>query len=223
MVDEKPNKINDEIDEKFAESETKKSSEPEEPIMAEPMNKPGNVITNFINDWKSWGTAKQLLSIVCVCCIGIILFAMIFGGGTPDANTSQANDSSDSNSVKNTSDSNNDNSANDKDSSTEDTFSKDKCKEIDFKQLNKNPDRYFGEPLKFSGRVMQIQEDNYGGVILLYVDDNTDQLIYISYDTPTDIVEDDYITVYGEGFGTMTYETRIGENTVPWISAEAFE
>ena len=32
---------------------------------------------SFLDDWKEWSTAKKAISILVVCCIGIIIVAMI--------------------------------------------------------------------------------------------------------------------------------------------------
>lgn len=50
---------------------------------------------SFLDDWKEWSTAKKALSIIAVCCIGLIIIGMITGGGTPDKNTATTNDDSD--------------------------------------------------------------------------------------------------------------------------------
>ena len=42
----------------------------------------------FIDDFKEWSTLKKVASILVVCCIGIIIVAMIGGGLSPDQNTS---------------------------------------------------------------------------------------------------------------------------------------
>lgn len=45
---------------------------------------------SFLDDWKEWSTAKKAISILVVCCIGIIIVAMIGGGLSSDKNTSPA-------------------------------------------------------------------------------------------------------------------------------------
>lgn len=47
---------------------------------------------SFLDDWKEWSTPKKVISILAVCCIGIIIIGMITGGGSPDKNTSPIND-----------------------------------------------------------------------------------------------------------------------------------
>ena len=43
---------------------------------------------SFIDDWKEWSTAKKALSIIGVCCIGLIIIGVLFGGAMMDKNTS---------------------------------------------------------------------------------------------------------------------------------------
>lgn len=56
---------------------------------------------SFLDDWKEWSTAKKVISIIAVCCIGIFIIAMITGGLSQDKNTAKT--------ASNTSGSNNSN------------------------------------------------------------------------------------------------------------------
>ena len=47
---------------------------------------------SFLDDWKEWSPPKKVISILAVCCIGLIIIGMITGGGSPDKNTSPIND-----------------------------------------------------------------------------------------------------------------------------------
>lgn len=51
---------------------------------------------SFLDDWKEWSTAKKAISIIAVCCLGLIIIAMITGGGTPDKNTASTTDNNNS-------------------------------------------------------------------------------------------------------------------------------
>jgi len=42
---------------------------------------------SFLDDWKEWSTAKKALSIVGVCCIGLIIIGLVIGGFSSDKNT----------------------------------------------------------------------------------------------------------------------------------------
>ena len=39
---------------------------------------------SFLDDWKEWSTAKKAISIIGVCCIGILIIAALSGGLSQD-------------------------------------------------------------------------------------------------------------------------------------------
>lgn len=53
---------------------------------------------SFLDDWKEWSTAKKAISIIAVCCVGILIIGIIGGGLSSDKNTSPTtgSDTSDS-------------------------------------------------------------------------------------------------------------------------------
>lgn len=63
---------------------------------------------SFIDDWKEWSTAKKAISIIGVCCIGILIIAALGGGLSSDKNTAPA-----------TTDNNNNNNSNNDDTTKE--------------------------------------------------------------------------------------------------------
>jgi len=52
---------------------------------------------SFIDDWKEWSTAKKAISIIGVCCIGILIIAALGGGLSQDKNTAPANNNNNNN------------------------------------------------------------------------------------------------------------------------------
>ena len=42
---------------------------------------------SFLDDWKEWSTAKKAISIIAVCCVGLIIIGIIGGGLSSDKNT----------------------------------------------------------------------------------------------------------------------------------------
>ena len=55
---------------------------------------------SFLDDWKEWSTTKKAISILVVCCIGLIIIGALTGGGSPDKNTqSTASSNSDNDST----------------------------------------------------------------------------------------------------------------------------
>lgn len=85
---------------------------------------------------------------------------------------------------------------------------KNNCKTLSFKDLSRNPDKHKGEKLKYTGKVIQVQEDEH------WLDDNTtvdlrinvtkdeyglwDDTIFATVELPKNadrILEDDIITM----------------------------
>jgi len=98
------------------------------------------------------------------------------------------------------------------------------CKEISFNKLNKNADKYKGEKLKVTGKIIQIMEDDDGGEIRLATDGGYDDIVFVEYDGNIKYVEDDTVTVYGYCDGEYTYTSTIGASiTLPKIDAKYFD
>lgn len=101
--------------------------------------------------------------------------------------------------------------------------------EIRFAELDKNPDKYAGEYVKYKGQIIQIMEDETSTDIRLAVTKDSygydfNDVIYITYEGTTEFVEDDIVTVYGTVEGSLTYESQAGyQITLPHIEAEIFE
>lgn len=147
-------------------------------------------------------TPVKIIGLLALCCIGILVVSSLMGGVSDQGSLTSSSNSND-----------------DSYGSVFDSFSKADCKQINYKELNKNPDKYYGENIKLQGRVMQISEGHSdGNYMLMYVDDDYNQLAYVEYYNDTNIVEDDYITVYGVCGGSYTYTTTSGgTNTVPSV------
>jgi len=99
---------------------------------------------------------------------------------------------------------------------------------INYKELNKDPAKYIGSKVKFTGQVSQIQESNGIGFLLFNVTkgsyDFWDDPIWVDYYQSSNAVKDDIITVYGLITGAKTYQSVAGWNiTVPNIEAFAIE
>ncbi len=100
---------------------------------------------------------------------------------------------------------------------------------ITYEQLARTPDDYFGEKVKFTGKVLQVMEGNTETHIRvsLHKSDygwyDTEQVLYCGYvqsSLPFRILENDIITLYGSAFGLYSYETVSGTTiTLPcvWI------
>lgn len=113
---------------------------------------------------------------------------------------------------------------------------KNKCKTLSFKDLSRNPDKHKGEKLKYTGQVIQVQEDEH------WLDDNTtvdlrinvtkdeyglwNDTIYATVELPKNadrILEDDIITIWGECDGKYSYTSVLGSDvTLPKINIEYY-
>lgn len=155
---------------------------------------------SFMDKIFNLSTPIKIIGIIALCCIGILVISSLMGGVSDKGSLSSDSSYSD-NSYGNVFDS----------------FSKSGCKEINYKELNKNPDKYYGDNIKLQGRILQISEGNAeGNYLLMYVNDDYNQLAYVEYYNNTKLVEDDWVTVYGVGAGSYTYRTQGGGTyTVP--------
>lgn len=103
-----------------------------------------------------------------------------------------------------------------------------KCKIIPYDDLARYPSKYDGEYVKFYGKVVQVCSEatsslyystyrvatsgNYNNVVYIYVD---------NYNSGHRILEDDWITFYGQFDGLYTYTTVMGASiTIPSIKVE---
>lgn len=111
---------------------------------------------------------------------------------------------------------------------------KTKCGTYSYKEIARNPDMYEGKYMKFTGKVIQVQEAPsflYYSVYRISVTNNGygyyDDTVYVTCDNYGEgdrILEDDIVTFYGECKGTKTYETVMGADvTIPWVEAEFIE
>lgn len=96
---------------------------------------------------------------------------------------------------------------------------------ITYNQLNRNPDDYVGEYVKFSGKVIQVSEGLFSNVWRLNVNGNYNQTLYLtvpsSLTTNNRVVEDDWVTIYGVSEGIETYTTIFGASvSIPSVSVD---
>lgn len=103
-----------------------------------------------------------------------------------------------------------------------------KCKSISYKELARNPQKYEGQMIKFTGKVFQVQEGTFSNMYMIsvtnkgygYYDDNV-YVNYYSFGDETRILEDDIVTFYGEFKGLKTYTTVRGDSrTIPEVTAK---
>ena len=106
------------------------------------------------------------------------------------------------------------------------------CESIAYKDIARNPDNYIGKKVKFTGQVVQVQEDYslFGSsksiTIRLAVTKGTygfwDDYVYCTYtysDGESKILEEDIITIYGECKGDTSYISVLGSSvTLPEVA-----
>ena len=107
----------------------------------------------------------------------------------------------------------------------------DSCDAADYRAIERDPDIYKGKKISFSGEVIQVMESSFLGTTTItlrieeeYDSDKTWYVTYIKKDGESRILEDDYVTVYGECDGITSYKAVLGNTiTIPSIKAEYIE
>ena len=111
---------------------------------------------------------------------------------------------------------------------------KESCEKYKFSEIARAPGQYKGKLAKFTGEVIQVQQDTLLGKIYYVLRVNVTKkgsyytyytdTIYVTYTASEDdprILEEDIITMYGELQGEKTYTTVMGASmTIPSFSAE---
>lgn len=106
------------------------------------------------------------------------------------------------------------------------------CEEYNYKEIARNPEKYNGKRIKFTGEVIQVQEGFLNSVTLrVNVTKNKydfyEDTIYCTYTyskNESKILEDDIITLYGECKGDTTYTSVLGQSiTIPKVEIRYVE
>lgn len=95
---------------------------------------------------------------------------------------------------------------------------------ITYDQIARSPEDYKGKKMQFTGRVIQVMEDDDETEIRLAVDGNSDNIILVGFNpdilSGSRVLEDDLVTISGESVGTISYKsTMAGKIIVPAIAA----
>lgn len=99
--------------------------------------------------------------------------------------------------------------------------------DITYENLMRTPSDYIGEKVKYSGEVLQVILDE-GNYMRLAIEGNIDNVVLCSYSRidmeEVNILEGDYLTIYGKSMGTDDYISVIGkEIVIPSIMCERIE
>lgn len=91
--------------------------------------------------------------------------------------------------------------------------------DVDIRDIERNPDDYMNELITFEGKIIQVLEEDGVSAYRIAVNDDYDRVVLVSTQSSSleeRLLEDDYVTVYGEFTELMTYETVMGgSRTVP--------
>ncbi len=176
---------------------------------------------------------------VVILVVGVLglLFAIFYNSNTTNQSSnssstksSSSNNSSDSSSKSSNADSNT-NSTTDKSLKEELEAKKSdfikECKNINYKELARNPSKYVGEQLKFTGKVIQVNAGSSFGYRINVTKgkyDTWSDTVYVSYavdfSSEPKILEDDIVTFYGAFSGEKTYKTVMDATvTIPEVIA----
>ena len=99
------------------------------------------------------------------------------------------------------------------------------CQEVDYSDVERNPDNYDGTYVVVTGEVLQVSEGLFN-IVTLRVG-TYDEPWYITYyrdDGESRVLEGDYVTVYGKCTGVTTYISVMGSSiTIPSMTAEIID
>lgn len=99
------------------------------------------------------------------------------------------------------------------------------CQTCSYSELARRPSDYIAKRIKVRGQVVQVIESGDNLILRVNITPGRyywDDTVYVECDKPSSdeprILEDDIITIYGLGAGTITYKTVLGASvTVPAI------
>ena len=108
---------------------------------------------------------------------------------------------------------------------------KQSCASIDYKTLARNPDKYEGQKVTFTGQVVQVMEGE--GITAYRINVTPDEwgyyddTVYVTYSGDLSegrILDDDIVNFWGESTGLYSYESVLHEEiTIPSVEAKYIE
>ncbi len=98
---------------------------------------------------------------------------------------------------------------------------------ITYDQLARYPSAYKNQKIKFTGKVLQVQEEGHEAIMRLAVNNNSDTVLYCTYNPKIlsfRLLEGDKVTVYGTSTGLITYTAvLLREITIPGAKLQIIE
>lgn len=88
-----------------------------------------------------------------------------------------------------------------------------------YKDFLKAPGRYKGQRINITGKVLEIHENSGQSVIQIIVTRNYDSVV-AGYPGTIDVYKDDWVTIYGEGAGSVEGKNRMGAS-ISWPAIKA--
>lgn len=152
---------------------------------------------------KRMSTAEQVIVILCIALFFILCVALLSQGGSSDSTVSDA-------------------------SKTPDELRAEyiaECEDLSYSGISRTPDEYKGRKTVISGTVIQVQEGILDSAVYRV---QTDYGIwYVAYtrgEGESRILENDWITCYGECNGVATYIAILGNSvTVPSMTMKYYD
>lgn len=98
-------------------------------------------------------------------------------------------------------------------SALKEVFNPDSYSAVAYTDVARNPDTYKGEKLRFSGKVLQVMEGTSENNLRVATDGKYDDVVFVGYDPKimeSRILEDDFVTIYGECIGLYSYTSTMG-------------
>lgn len=96
-----------------------------------------------------------------------------------------------------------------------------------YQEVARNPKPYVDQPIRFTGKVLQVVEGRSHNIYRIAIGGNSDCVFYVEYEpsgTKSRILEKDTVTVDGAFYGLYTYSTTLGsEITIPACIADSIK
>lgn len=100
---------------------------------------------------------------------------------------------------------------------------RDEATSIDYRDLYRNAEEHVGKSVTYRGLVAQTLEGEEYFQLLIAIEGNVNQLVYVSW-TGDRFIREDAVRFWGEVLGVEIYQTAQGaENTVPAIAVADME
>ena len=91
--------------------------------------------------------------------------------------------------------------------------------DVSYDSLARTPDEFVGQKIALTGKVIQVMESSGTTQLRIAVNDDYDTVVLVEYESaisPSRILDNDYVNIFGNYMGLFTYSSTMGgEITVP--------